>query len=145
MVAIVGASGSGKSTLMKFSAVWIRPPAAPIASPVRMCHAGRRCAGATAPRAFRLYFQRYHLLSHLTAEQNVEVPAVMPVLSGNSGCFAPRSYCNDWAGRPYRVLPGTAFGWPATAVSIARALMNGGQVILADEPTAHWTAILAKR
>ncbi len=145
MVAIVGASGSGKSTLMNIPAVWIRPPAAPIASPVRMLPAGRRCAGATAPRAFRLYFPAYHLLSHLTAEQNVEVPAVYVVLSGNSGCFAPRSCCNDWGGRPYRVLSGTAFGWSATARHIARALMNGGQVILADEPTGDWTAILAKR
>ncbi|XPE41138.1 ATP-binding cassette domain-containing protein [Shigella flexneri] len=39
------------------------------------------------------------------------------------------------AGRPYGVLSGRASGGQQQRVSIARALMNGGQVILADEPT----------
>lgn len=41
--------------------------------------------------------------------------------------------------------PAQLSGGQQQRVSIARALMNGGQVILADEPMAHWTAILAKR
>jgi ABC-type lipoprotein export system ATPase subunit len=41
-----------------------------------MSLAGWRCAGPPAAGTFGFIFQRYHLLSHLTAAQNVEVPAV---------------------------------------------------------------------
>ncbi len=102
-------------------------------------------AGATAPRAFRLYFPALPFTLHLTAEQNVEVPAVYAGLERNSGCFAPRGYCNDWGWKTVQVLSGTAFGWSATARQHRAGMMNGGQVILADEPTGALDSHLAKR
>ncbi|MGC6744046.1 ATP-binding cassette domain-containing protein [Escherichia coli] len=57
MVAIVGASGSGKSTLMNIlGCLDIGHQRHLSRRRSGCCHAGRRCAGATAPRAFRLYF-----------------------------------------------------------------------------------------
>ena len=52
MVAIVGASGSGKSTLMNI----LGHQRHLSRSRSGCCHAGRRCAGATASRTLRLYF-----------------------------------------------------------------------------------------
>ena len=105
MVAIVGASGSGKSTLMNILGCLDK------ATSGTYRVAGQDVATLDADALaqlrrehFGFIFQRYHLLSHLTAEQNVEVPAVYAGVTATTG-----------AGRPYRVLPGTAFGWPATA------------------------------
>lgn len=70
----------------------------------------------------------------------------MLVLSGNSDCFVPVELLQR-LGLEDRTeyYPAQLSGGQQQRVSIARALMNGGQVILADEPMAHWTAILAKR
>lgn len=70
MVAIVGASGSGKSTLMNILAVWIKATSGTTRCRLRMLPRWtpmrwRNCAG----EHFGFIFQRYHLLSHLTAER----------------------------------------------------------------------------
>ncbi len=69
---------------------------------------------------FGFIFQRYHLLSHLTAEQNVEVPAVYAVLSGNSDCFVPRSCCNGWGWKTVQSIIRHSFGWSANSASASR-------------------------
>jgi len=76
MVAIVGASGSGKSTLMNILGCLDRPTRGDY-------KVGGRSTGDLDPdelaelrrEHFGFIFQRYHLLSDLTAQGNVEVPA----------------------------------------------------------------------
>lgn len=117
MVAIVGASGSGKSTLMNILGCTDK------ATSGTYRVAGQDVATLDADALaqlrrehFGFIFQRYHLLSHLTAEQNVEVPAVYAGLEWKQRLLRARGVtATTGAGRPYRVLPGTAFGWPATA------------------------------
>lgn len=113
MVAIVGASGSGKSTLMNILGCLDK------ATSGTYRVAGQDVATLDADALaqlrrehFGFIFQRYHLLSHLTAEQNVEVPAVYAGLERKP---RPGVTATTGAGRPYRVLSGTAFGWSATA------------------------------
>ena len=77
MVAIIGASGSGKSTLMNILGCLDRPS-----------HGEYRVNGQSTATlnsdqladlrrdCFGFIFQRYHLLSHLKAESNVEIPAI---------------------------------------------------------------------
>ncbi|XNM81209.1 ABC transporter permease [Escherichia coli] len=81
-------------------------------------------------------FQRYHLLSHLTAEQNVEVPAVYAGLERKQRLLRAQELLQR-LGLEDRTeyYPAQLSGGQQQRVSIARALMNGGQVILADEPT----------
>lgn len=81
-------------------------------------------------------FQRYHLLPHLSAAHNVEVPAVYAGL----GKHERRERANMLLtrlglGDRVSYQPNQLSGGQQQRVSIARALMNGGQVILADEPT----------
>ena len=76
MVATVGASGSGKSTLMNLLGCLDRPSGASI------CFCGQDTATLDALLArlrchhFGFIFQRYHLLPHLDAAANVEIPAI---------------------------------------------------------------------
>ncbi|WP_126975492.1 MacB family efflux pump subunit [Frigidibacter oleivorans] len=137
MVAIIGASGSGKSTLMNILGCLDRP------SSGRYLYDGRDVAGmdeidrARLRRAhFGFIFQRYQLLPDLDALSNVEVPAIY----ANAPRTARRRRAGDLLGRlgladrtDHR--PGALSGGQQQRVSVARALMNGGEVILADEPT----------
>ena len=77
MVAIVGASGSGKSTLMNILGCLDKATSGTYRVAGRDVSTLDSDALAQLRREhFGFIFQRYHLLSHLTAAQNVEVPAV---------------------------------------------------------------------
>ncbi|WP_225771759.1 MacB family efflux pump subunit [Inquilinus sp. Marseille-Q2685] len=137
MVAIVGASGSGKSTLMNILGCLDRPTAGSYR--IR----GRETAALEADELaalrrehFGFIFQRYHLLGELTALGNVAIPAVY------AGQRAEERHARAAAllgrlGMADRVghRPGQLSGGQQQRVSIARALMNGADVVLADEPT----------
>src|ERR1700744_4071581 len=85
---------------------------------------------------FGFVFQRYQLLGALSAVGNVEIPAIY------AGVPAPARHARarellERLGLGTRLghKPGQLSGGQQQRVSIARALMNGGDVILADEPT----------
>lgn len=85
---------------------------------------------------FGFIFQRYHLMAHLTAEQNVEIPAIYAGKSTEQRKERARALLTR-LGLAERIhyRPSQLSGGQQQRVSIARALMNGGEVILADEPT----------
>ncbi|MFT3801855.1 MAG: MacB family efflux pump subunit [Burkholderiaceae bacterium] len=137
MVAIVGQSGSGKSTLMNILGCLDRPSA----GSYRV--SGRQTDRMTSDELARLrrehfgfIFQRYHLLGDLSALANVEVPAIYAGVPAPSRRQRARALLErlGLADRA-RHKPGQLSGGQQQRVSIARALMNGGDVILADEPT----------
>ncbi|WP_434663284.1 MacB family efflux pump subunit [Aeromonas sp. NJAU223] len=137
MVAIVGASGSGKSTLMNLLGCLDHP------SDGQYLFHGQDTARMDALALARLrchhfgfIFQRYHLLPHLDAAANVEIPAVYagtprPERQARAHALLTRLGLKD---RSHH-RPGQLSGGQQQRVSIARALANGGEVILADEPT----------
>ncbi|MBA0098289.1 MacB family efflux pump subunit [Stenotrophomonas indicatrix] len=137
LVAIVGQSGSGKSTLMNILGCLDRPSAGEYQI------AGRQTAQMSPDELaelrrehFGFIFQRYHLLADLTALGNVEVPAIyagMP--SPARHARAAELLARLGLGERMQHLPGELSGGQQQRVSIARALMNGGAVIFADEPT----------
>ena len=136
-VAIMGASGSGKSTLMNLLGCLDRP------SEGRYRIAGVE-VGALSPdelarlrrERFGFIFQRYHLLPHLSALENVQVPAVYtgaarPARAARAhGLLTQLGLAQRSGHRPNQLS-----GGQQQRVSIARALMNGAEVVLADEPT----------
>ncbi|ADO49158.1 macrolide ABC transporter ATP-binding protein/permease MacB [[Enterobacter] lignolyticus] len=137
MVAIVGASGSGKSTLMNILGCLDKPTSGTYrVEGVDIATLDGDALARLRRDHFGFIFQRYHLLPHLTAAQNVEVPAVY----AGRGRQQRLARARELLGRlglhervDYR--PSQLSGGQQQRVSIARALMNGGQVILADEPT----------
>ncbi|MDT3487015.1 MacB family efflux pump subunit [Stenotrophomonas maltophilia] len=137
LVAIVGQSGSGKSTLMNILGCLDRPSAG-------IYQIGGRETAQMSPdelaelrrEHFGFIFQRYHLLTDLTALGNVEVPAIyagMPAEVRHARAATLLSRLG--LGERMQHLPGELSGGQQQRVSIARALMNGGAVIFADEPT----------
>ena len=137
MVAIIGPSGSGKSTLMNILGCLDHP------SEGEYLIAGQSTIDLESEDLARLrrthfgfIFQRYHLLPHLDAIQNSEIPAIYAGLK-KSERKARAIRLLERLGLAERLghRPGQLSGGQQQRVSIARALMNGGQVILADEPT----------
>ncbi|MGY4000900.1 MacB family efflux pump subunit [Aeromonas sanarellii] len=137
MVAIVGASGSGKSTLMNLLGCLDRPSGGQYlfrgqdtATLDALALAQLRC------HHFGFIFQRYHLLPHLDAAANVEIPAIYAGTARAERRIRARTLLTRLGlqDRSHH-RPGQLSGGQQQRVSIARALANGGEVILADEPT----------
>jgi macrolide transport system ATP-binding/permease protein len=137
LVAIMGASGSGKSTLMNILGCLDRPTSG------RYRFAGEEVSKLDPDRrallrrhAFGFIFQQYHLLPTATAAENVEVPAIYAGAPHRERLGRARHLLAQLGlGDRLEHRPSELSGGQQQRVSIARALMNGGQVILADEPT----------
>lgn len=136
-VAIVGASGSGKSTLMHLLGCLDRP------SSGSYLFSGRDVATLDSDElawlrreAFGFVFQGYHLIATESARENVEVPAIYAGMpederAARAAALLTRLGLSDKLDN----RPSQLSGGQQQRVSIARALMNGGRIILADEPT----------
>ncbi|WP_362847651.1 MacB family efflux pump subunit [Aeromonas dhakensis] len=137
MVAIVGASGSGKSTLLNILGCLDQPSEGDYRVAGRETSRLAADALATLRREhFGFIFQRYHLLGDLSARDNVALPALYAGLAGDARKARAESLLQRLGlGSRLDYKPSQLSGGQQQRVSIARALVNGGQVILADEPT----------
>ncbi|QNS14641.1 MacB family efflux pump subunit [Mannheimia bovis] len=136
-VAIIGASGSGKSTLMNIIGCLDTASSG-------ICRiGGKETQQMTADelsdlrqRKFGFIFQRYNLLPALTANENVALPAIYAGMDTTSRKQrADNLLAKLGLDDKIRNRPNELSGGQQQRVSIARALMNGGEIILADEPT----------
>ena len=136
-VAIMGASGSGKSTLMHILGCLDRPSGGAYRF---MGRDVSRLDGDALARLrreeFGFVFQSYHLIAGASAIENVEVPALYAGLPPEERHARAASLLRE-LGLEDRIhhRPSQLSGGQQQRVSIARALMNGGRIILADEPT----------
>lgn len=136
-VAIVGASGSGKSTLMNILGCLDRPTSGRyVFAGEDVAHLDSDALAWLRREAFGFVFQGYHLIPSACAQENVEMPAIyagMPAAERHARAAAllhRLGLAERTANRPHQLS-----GGQQQRVSIARALMNGGHIILADEPT----------
>ncbi|HBV0721745.1 TPA: ABC transporter permease [Serratia marcescens] len=137
MVAIVGASGSGKSTLMNIIGCLDKPSQGDVhINGVAIGQADADRLAQLRSRHIGFIFQRYHLMPYLTAGENVAIPALytaMPAAERRlraAHLLARLGLAQRGGHRPAQLS-----GGQQQRVSIARALMNGAEIILADEPT----------
>lgn len=136
-VAIIGQSGSGKSTLMNILGLLDTPTSGTYS--IAGTETSKMSADELAAmrrKRFGFIFQRYNLLSSISARDNVALPSVYAGID-----YATRSKRADQLldklglkGKEAN-KPSALSGGQQQRVSIARALMNGGEIIFADEPT----------
>ncbi|QXH93219.1 MacB family efflux pump subunit [Pseudomonas ogarae] len=136
-LAIVGASGSGKSTLMNILGCLDRPTSGEYRfAGEDVANLGSDELAWLRREAFGFVFQGYHLIPSGTAQENVEMPAIYAGTSAAerharaSALLERLGLASRTGNRPHQLS-----GGQQQRVSIARALMNGGHIILADEPT----------
>src|SRR5690606_37158012 len=137
LVAIMGASGSGKSTLMNILGCLNKPTSGTYLFMGRDVSELDRDELAELRRdAFGFVFQSYNLIATDSAAENVEVPAVYAGVPPEERHQRASQLLEQLGlGERLHHRPNQLSGGQQQRVSIARALMNGGRVILADEPT----------
>ena len=136
-VAIMGQSGSGKSTLMNILGALDTP------SSGSYFIDGREISrfdldelAKLRSKKFGFIFQRYNLISTLNSMQNVALSAVYAGVEKSVREAKANEILSDLGlGDKTQNLPNKLSGGQQQRVSIARALINGGEIILADEPT----------
>ena len=138
-VAIVGESGSGKSTLLNIIAGLESPDAGEVIFGGVNVHAQSDDSRTVLRREnFGFVFQAFHVLPHLTIQQNVGLPLLLRGQEGNSIEEKSRQIIAavGMAGRE-KSMPRELSGGELQRVAIARALVGEPKLVLADEPTGN--------
>jgi len=137
MVAIAGPSGCGKTTLLNILGCLDKPTSGCYKITQRdVANFDNDQLAKLRNKYFGFIFQRYHLLNKLTATENVGMPAIysgMPKKNRQQRAHQLLMQLGLQDRVNYR--PGQLSGGQQQRVSIARALINGGHILLADEPT----------
>ncbi|APV50933.1 ABC transporter ATP-binding protein [Betaproteobacteria bacterium GR16-43] len=139
LVALVGESGSGKSTLLNILAGLERPDAGSVHLAGQALPFGNDEALALWRRAHvGFVFQAFHLLPYLTVSENVALPLVLNgVPSGERAGRVLAALQSVGMARHAGRKPGTLSGGEAQRVAIARSVVHGPRLLLADEPTGN--------
>jgi len=136
-IAVMGASGSGKSTAMNILGCLDRPSSGSYLlqgqqvdglSDDALAMLRNRCLG--------FVFQQFHLLGHLSAQENVELPMVYANVPADERQHrAIEALQRVGLGQRLRNKPNQLSGGQQQRVAIARAIINRPALLLADEPT----------
>jgi putative ABC transport system ATP-binding protein len=138
-LAIMGPSGCGKSTLLHLLGGLDRPTRGELwLDGQRIDQLSERSLANLRRRQVGFVFQAFNLMDELTAQENVELPAL---LAGRSPRQARTRALEllDQVGLADRGshLPSALSGGQRQRVAIARVLVNEPLVVLADEPTGN--------
>lgn len=136
-VAIIGQSGSGKSTLMNIiGCLDTQSSGTCKIGGVDISPLSTNQLAALRGQKIGFIFQRYNLLPSLNATDNVALPAIYAGVNRKMRVKRAQELLQD-LGLEEKIQnrPAELSGGQQQRVSIARALMNGGNLILADEPT----------
>jgi putative ABC transport system ATP-binding protein len=136
-VSIMGASGSGKSTLLNILGILDAYDSGAYYFGERLIrNLSEKDAAHYRNRLIGFVFQSFHLLGFKTALENVALPLYYQGVSRKERNRIAAEYL-DRVGLSARVshLPSQLSGGERQRVAVARALVTGPKLLLADEPT----------
>lgn len=140
-IAVIGPSGSGKTTLLNIIGALDRPTSGRVLFEGKsLAELGETELAAIRNRRIGFVFQLHHLLPQCTVLENV----LVPTLAGGGRGPAKRTEERarrllDRVGLTSRLShrPGELSGGERQRTAVARALVNGPALLLADEPTGE--------
>lgn len=135
-VAIMGSSGSGKTTMMNIIGCMDRPSVGEVLLDGQdISKESAKNLTTIRREKIGLIFQQFHLISYLTALENVMVAQYYHSMPDEKEALAAleKVGLKDRA----KHLPSQLSGGEQQRVCIARALINNPEIILADEPTGN--------
>ena len=133
---LAGASGSGKTTLLHILAGLRRPSAGSVTvAGSNLYELGGSRADQFRGQHIGLVLQKPHLLPTLNVEENLRLAQYMAGLPQDGRRIAEVLETLGMAAK-HRAMPQQLSQGQAQRVSIARAVLNRPQLLLADEPTA---------
>jgi len=138
-VAVMGPSGCGKSTLLHLIGGLDRPSAGQLSvAGQRVDELSERALAYLRRDEIGFVFQTFQLMDELTAQENVELPALVAGYPPNEA-RARATALLEQVGLADRArhLPSMLSGGQRQRVAIARALVNDPGIVLADEPTGN--------
>ena len=136
-LAILGQSGSGKSTLLTLLAGLDKPTSGSIILNEQNIHTlGEEALARFRAQNIGIIFQQFHLMSHLTALENVSLPLD---LFKDSQATEKATEALQQVGLEKRLdhFPHQLSGGECQRVAIARAMVVRPSILLADEPTGN--------
>lgn len=134
VVAIVGQSGSGKSTLLSLLSGLDSSDSGSIAiDGVELGSLSERERTAFRAKKIGIVFQQFHLMSHLTALENVELAKSISHSEQDSVSLL----ADVGLGHRLKHFPSELSGGENQRVAIARALVIRPSLLLADEPSGN--------
>jgi putative ABC transport system ATP-binding protein len=137
LVAVMGASGSGKSTLLTIAGSLEDPSWGEVYVGGRpLSKLSRNGKARLRRQSIGYVFQDYNLLAGLSAVENVSLPLELDGVSARKAQAAAAEALEDF-GLQDRMshYPDELSGGERQRVSIARAVVGGRQLLLADEPS----------
>lgn len=137
IVALVGQSGSGKSTLLQCVGLLDKPTSGDVfinGLPIDKISEDTRTMLRRQKIGF--VYQKHNLLSDFTALENVELPMLANGVDTDVACQRAMKLLRA-ANVSHRAshFPGEMSGGEQQRTALARALANGPEILLADEPT----------
>ena len=136
-VAVMGPSGSGKSTLASIVATLVRPQrGTALICGQDASHLSRRGLAELRRRSLGMVFQGAELVPTMTAVENVALPAMLDGCSWAEASDRAVALLADLGVGQIDTPAATLSGGEAQRVGLARALVNGPELLVADEPTA---------
>ncbi len=137
IVSVLGQSGSGKSTLLSLLAGLDHPDLGTIeVKGENLAKLSQDQLSKFRSKNLGIVFQQYHLMSNLTALENVGVPLE---LQGSREFVEPARLALKQVGLSNRLahFPSQLSGGECQRVALARAIVSEPSLILADEPSGN--------